>query len=154
MGAVYFYHLTESSLEATLPMLLGKSLQAGWRVVVRGTHPARLDWLDETLWVSVGDRFIPHGVAGGAFDADQPILLTTASELPDNTQCLMAFDGAEVAADEVNALDRTCILFDGNDPEKLQLARTQWKGLTELGCSAQYWAQSGGGWEKKAESGA
>ena len=31
MGAAYFYHLTRQPLEATLPMLLEKSLGAGWR---------------------------------------------------------------------------------------------------------------------------
>ena len=39
MGAAYFYHLTRRPLEATLPMLLGKAQQAGWRVAVRGTTP-------------------------------------------------------------------------------------------------------------------
>ena len=36
MGAAYFYHLTRAPLEVTLPMLLGKAQQAGWRVAVRG----------------------------------------------------------------------------------------------------------------------
>ena len=29
MGAAYFYHLTQRPLEVTLPLLLGKALQAG-----------------------------------------------------------------------------------------------------------------------------
>ena len=36
MGAAYFYHLTERPLEATLPVLLGKALEAGWRVAQEG----------------------------------------------------------------------------------------------------------------------
>ena len=47
MGVAMFYHLTQRPLEATLPMLLDRALAAGWRVVVRGTDPARLDWLEE-----------------------------------------------------------------------------------------------------------
>ncbi|NCO21014.1 MAG: DNA polymerase III subunit chi, partial [Rhodobacterales bacterium] len=43
MGAAYFYHLTARPLEATLPMLLGKARQAGWRVCVRGVNPRRMD---------------------------------------------------------------------------------------------------------------
>ena len=75
MGEVYFYHLTRAPLEATLPTLLGRARAAGWRVAVRGTDAARLDWLDEKLWLD--DGFLPHGRAGGEFDGDQPILLTT-----------------------------------------------------------------------------
>ena len=59
MGAVYFYHLTRRPLEATLPMLLDKALDAGWRVLVRGTESARLDWLDEKLWLGPEDGFLP-----------------------------------------------------------------------------------------------
>ncbi|MEL6800175.1 MAG: DNA polymerase III subunit chi, partial [Pseudomonadota bacterium] len=149
MGAAYFYHLTRSPLEATLPMLLGKALGAGWRVAVRGVEDTRLDWLDEKLWL--GDGFLPHGRAGGEFDAEQPVLLTTDTEAANGAVCLMAVDGAVVAADEVAALERVCILFDGNDGDAVQAARDQWKALTGAGCAAQYWSQEGGGWEKKAE---
>ena len=152
MGAAYFYHLTRHPLEATLPMLLGKAREAGWRVAVRGTDPARMEWLDEKLWLGPDDGFLPHGLAGGPHDADQPILLTTAPEAPNNAACLMSIDGAEVAADEVQALERVCVLFDGNDDAALQRARAQWKSLTDAGCSAQYWSEETGRWEKKAEA--
>lgn len=150
MGAVYFYHLTRSPLEVTLPMLLGKALNAGWRVAVRGTSAERLDWLDQKLWLD--DGFLPHGRAGGEFDADQPVLLTTESAPANDAVCVMAIDGAQVAADEVAALERVCVLFDGNDGAALEVARAQWRDLTGAGCAAQYWSQEGGGWEKKAES--
>ena len=51
MGAAYFYHLTRQPLEAALPMLLGKARGAGWRIAVRGRDAARMDWLDEKLWL-------------------------------------------------------------------------------------------------------
>lgn len=154
MGQVYFYHLTGTPLEATLPMLIGKARSAGWRIALRGTDPARLDWLDRHLWLHPGDGFLPHGIAGGDFDADQPVLLTTANEAANNAQCVLAFDGADVSAQEVEALERVCILFDGNDPAAVEAARAQWRVLTEAGCGAQYWAQDDGRWVKKAESGA
>lgn len=154
MGAALFYHLTRSPLEATLPLLLAKSLQAGWHVVVRGTEAARIDWLDQTLWKGPEEAFLPHGVAGGTHDADQPILLTTGREAPPNgAQCLMAVDGAEVTAEDCAGVERVCILFDGNDPAALDRARGQWKALTGAGITAQYWSEEGGGWQKKAESG-
>ncbi|WP_417728408.1 DNA polymerase III subunit chi [Roseovarius sp.] len=152
MGAAYFYHLTRQPLEATLPMLLEKSLGAGWRVAVRGQDAARLAALDERLWLGPEDGFLPHGIAGGAQDADQPVLLTTGTERPNGAVCLMAIDGAEVSAAEVQALERVCILFDGNDDAAVQVARGQWKALTGAGCAAQYWSEAAGRWEKKAEA--
>ncbi|PCH66428.1 MAG: DNA polymerase III subunit chi [Rhodobacteraceae bacterium] len=151
MGAVFFYHLTRTPLEATLPALLGKARQAGWRVAVRGVDPARMGWLDEKLWLGPEDGFLAHGVAGGEHDAAQPILLTCDAQAANAPSCVMSVDGATVSADEVQALERVCILFDGNDQAALQQARVQWKTLTDAGCSAQYWSEDSGRWEKKAE---
>lgn len=151
MGAAYFYHLTDSPLEMTLPMLLGKARQAGWRVVVRGTDDARLNWLDEKLWLEPEDGFMPHGRAGAEFDADQPILLTSGDAAPNGATCLMSVDGAEVAAEEINSMDRVCVIFDGNDPNAVAHARGQWKTLADAECALQYWAQEAGRWVKKAE---
>jgi DNA polymerase-3 subunit chi len=107
--------------------------------------------LDEKLWLGPEEGFLPHGLQGGDWDADQPILLTTQTENLNGATCLMSVSGAEVEADEVNTMERVCILFDGNDPAALDHARGQWKTLTEAGCSAQYWSQESGTWEKKAE---
>ena len=151
MGAAYFYHLTRQPLEKTLPMLLGKARGAGWRVAVRGSDAERLSWLDDRLWLGPDDGFLPHGMAGGPHDAHQPILLTLDSAGNDPA-CLMTIDGADVSADEVQAMERVCILFDGNDDAAVQTARGQWKTLTDAGCAAQYWSEETGRWEKKAEA--
>ena len=152
MGAVYFYHLTRRPLEATLPVLLERSLEQGWRVVVRGTETARMEWLDEKLWLGPEDGFLPHGMSGGPHDARQPVLLTTDARL--RADCVICVDGAALQLDEVSAAERACILFDGNDPAAVDAARGQWKALTASGCAAQYWSEASGRWEKKAESGA
>jgi DNA polymerase-3 subunit chi len=151
MGAIYFYHLTRQPLEVVLPMLLEKSLAAGWRCAVRGRDAKRLEWLDEKLWLGREDGFLPHGLAGGDHDAMQPILLTVEPEAANNPAAVLVIDGAEVTPEEVVPLERVSILFDGNDDTALARAREQWKALTEAGCSAQYWSQESGHWEKKAE---
>ena len=64
----------------------------------------------------------------------------------------MAVDGAEVSSTEVDALERVCILFDGNDHDALTRARGQWKMLKDAGCKAQYWSEESGRWEMMAET--
>ncbi|CUJ31809.1 DNA polymerase III subunit chi [Cognatishimia activa] len=154
MGAAYFYHLTQSALDQALPMLLGKAREAGWRIVVRGTDAAHLDHLDQKLWLGRDDDFLPHGQAGGAHDAHQPILLTTDAAIPNGASCIMTVNGAAISADEVQNLERVCVLFDGLDESAVAHARTQWKALTDAGCAAQYWSEESGRWEKKAEKSA
>lgn len=151
MGAVYFYHLTETPLETTLPMLLSKAQGQGWRILVRGTDMGLLERLDNVLWQGPVDSFTPHGLAGGPHDADQPILLGTSTP-SQGFACMMSVGGADVSSAEAQALERTCILFDGHDGDALDHARGQWKSLTKDGVSAQYWAQEDGRWTKKAEA--
>lgn len=151
MAAAWFYHLTRSPVEATLAMLLPKALGAGWRVAVRGTDLATLERLDTQLWN--GDGFLPHGLAGGPHDADQPILLTTGADAPNGATCLMALDGAVITPEEAAGLERVCLLFEGANEAAVAAARDQWRALTEAGVPAVYWSEETGAWAKKAESG-
>ena len=151
MGAAYFYHLTRNPLEQTLPILLGKALQAGWRVSVRGSDMNALSQLDDSLWKIPEDGFLPHGLEGGDTAAQQPVLLCCGTDNVNGATCLMSVHGADVTADEVQAMERVCVIFDGSDPQAVQNARVQWKSLTDAGCSAQYWSEESGRWEKKAE---
>lgn len=148
MSEVYFYHLTLQPLEQTLPKLLGLARKAGWRIAIRGASAERLDWLDGKLWE--GDGFLPHGRAGGPHDADQPILLTEG-QAGNAPGCLISIDGADVAPDEVGALNRAMILFDGNDGDAVAHARTQWAAMTAADVPAKYWSQESGNWEMKAQ---
>jgi DNA polymerase-3 subunit chi len=152
MGEVYFYHLTRRPLEAVLPDLLARALARGWRVMVRGTDPGRMDWLDRRLWLGPEDGFLPHGLAGGPHDARQPVLLSAVPLPVEGFACLIAVDGAEVAADEVARLERAAILFDGAVADRVEAARAQWRRLTAAGLPAAYWSEESGRWEKRADS--
>ncbi|ARO14736.1 DNA polymerase III subunit chi [Ketogulonicigenium robustum] len=149
MAEIQFFHLTEGPVVATLPVLLGRSLDRGWQVVVRGTDVGRLAALDLDLWRR-DDGFLPHGLAGGPHDALQPVLLTAANDLPP-CDCLICIDMATATASECAATARTVLIFDGNDMQALDHARAQWKALTGQGIPASYFAQEDGRWVKKAE---
>ncbi|MEP1765072.1 MAG: DNA polymerase III subunit chi [Sulfitobacter sp.] len=152
MGVAMFYQLQEKTLVDTLRMLVDKSLSAGWRVAVRGTNPMGLEALDKALWLGPEDSFLPHGLEGGDHDADQPVLLGKAVQNVNNASCIMAVHSAEVSPEDIAAMERVCILFDGYDEEELAHARAQWKTLKGAGVTAQYWAEDGGRWVKKAET--
>ncbi|MDZ4134500.1 MAG: DNA polymerase III subunit chi, partial [Paracoccaceae bacterium] len=118
-------------------------------VMLRGADRPRLEWLDARLWLHPEDSFLPHGLEGGASDADQPILLGQGP-ISNAAQALMVIDGAGVTVAEAEGLERVWVLFDGNDTAAVQGARVQWKALTGAGLAAQYWSEEDGKWEKKA----
>ena len=150
MGTAMFYHLTRSTPEQTLAMILPRALAQGWRVMLRGTDVAGLNRLDAQLWHGPDDGFLPHGLAGGDHDADQPILLGTGA-IGNAAQGLVLVDGADTVPDEALGLERVWAVFDGADEAAVAKARGLWTRLTGAGMSAQYWSEEGGKWEKKAE---
>jgi DNA polymerase-3 subunit chi len=154
MGTVMFFHLMRSAPADTLAVNAARALGQGWRVMVRGTDPSALEQLDAALWLKGGEEtFLPHGLQGGPHDAEQPVLLGLAG--PTNGAKVLALvDGAAATDPEITAMERVWVLFDGNDPDRLQAARGQWKAVTDAGHPAQYWSEESGKWEKKAEKNA
>lgn len=153
MGVAMFYHLTRSTPEATAATILPKSLAAGWKVMLRGADLAALESLDTALWLNPEDGFLPHGIAGGPHDADQPILLGLGA-IHNEARALMLVGGAVTTPEEAAGLERVWVLFDGGDELDLALARRLWTSLTEAGIAAQYWSEESGRWEKKVEKAA
>ncbi|MGL6210578.1 MAG: DNA polymerase III subunit chi [Paracoccaceae bacterium] len=145
-----FYHLTRSGPAATLQVLLPRAMAAGWRVMIRGGDIAALEQLDQQLWLEPEDGFLPHGLQGGPYDADQPVLLGQGAAM-NGAQAVVLIDGAEIAADEARGLERVWAIFDGADEDAVAQARGLWTRLVAGGVSAQYWSEETGRWEKKAE---
>lgn len=150
MGTAVFYHLIHAGIDDTLRMILSRAVAQGWRVFLRGTDAKALARLDEHLWLGPEDGFMAHGLAGGAHDAAQPVLLGQGA-IGNAAQGLVLVDGADVSAEEAAPLERVWVLFDGADAAQVNGARGLWTRLTGAGMAAQYWSDEGGSWVKKTE---
>ena len=149
MTGLWFYHLERSSIERALPPLLEKCLERGWRAVVRGGLPERLEALDQTLWTWKEEAFLPHGLDGRDPPTRQPVLLTSAPGAPNGAKALFLIDGADPG--DITLFERASVMFDGRDEAALVHARLQWKAAKEAGTEVAYWKESAAGrWEKQA----
>ena len=159
MGEVRFYHLTERPLEQVLPVMLERSLERGWRVVVRGTDPARIEALSAHLWTHGDASFLPHGTQADGNAARQPVWMccdppNSEGGNPNGANTLFLIDNAEAEAGELAAMEMVAVLFDGLDEAAVARARDQWRLVSEAGLKAVYWAQNeGGAWVKRHETG-
>lgn len=149
MSEIWFYHLERTTLDQALPGLLEKTLDRGWRALVRGGDPVRLDEIDTRLWTWRDDSFLAHARADQPYPERQPILLSTDAENLNGAQALFIVDGAELGETETYA--RCFILFDGRDEAAVAAERHRWKALKEAGADLAYWRQdSEGRWERAA----
>jgi DNA polymerase-3 subunit chi len=149
MSEVYFYHLQNQPLEKVLPQLLEKCLERGWRCVVQTQSEERVIALDQHLWTWRDDSFLPHGTDKEANVSEQPVLLTTSEANANAANVRFFVEGA--SSDDLNGYARAIHLFDGNDPDAVDLARAQWKSAQSAGHSVTYWQQDEAGrWQQKA----
>ncbi len=152
MTELVFYHLKAQSLEQVLPPLLQKSLERGWRVVVQASSDERVDALDAHLWTWRDDSFLPHGTARDPQAAQQPIVLTANAENPNGATVRFLVDGAILAAD-AGRYQRIVLLFDGDDPEAVEMARMRWNEAKTSGAEVTYWkADENGRWQRQIEA--
>lgn len=151
MSEIYFYHLTASPLVQTLSQIIEKSLQNNWRVLVKSGDATQIARLNDNLWGGNTGTFIPHGVAGGQYDADQPVLFSGDGNNTNNADVLMLVYGGAVTAADIKQYQRVSLLFNGNDNDALDAARHVWKDLTTQGISAKYWSQASGQWKMEAQ---
>ena len=143
---VDFYQLAGATVESVIAALAGKLLSEDARLLVVAEDPAILARLDRQLWDQGPTSFIPHGIAGGADDARQPILLSTTPDPANAARNILIADGEW--RDAALAFDRAFYLFDDNT---LQEARLAWKLLAgREGVERHYWAREDGRWTEKA----
>lgn len=149
MTEVLFYHLTESTLEEALPGLLERSVSRGWRAVVQSGTEERRDALDQHLWTFRDDAFLAHARSNEPYPGEQPILLTTGDENPNQANIRFLVDGA--SPPDLGAYERAVFLFDGHDAGQVDAAREHWKVMKSAGHDVTYWQQtSDRRWERKA----
>jgi DNA polymerase-3 subunit chi len=147
---ILFYHLQRQPLEGVLPTLLERSLERGWRALVRALTDERLAALDDHLWTYSDESFLPHATDREPDAAEQPVVLTLAGHNPNGATVLFLVEGAPVP-DDAAAYARVVLLFDGNDEEALTAAREHWKAVKAGGHDATYWQQDERGrWQRKA----
>lgn len=149
MTEIAFYHLTTTPLESALPKLLEKSSSAGFRAVVVVESDARVEALNQLLWTYDPASFLPHGSAADPFPEQQPIYITANAEAPNHPDLLVVTDNSEL---EISSkLKKVLDIFDGQDSDALDKARTRWKHYKALGHTVTYYKQTErGSWEKAA----
>jgi len=145
---VLFYHLERRPLESVLPELLQRSLDRGWRVIVKVGSDERLEALNAHLWSYEDASFLPHGSAADGHAESQPVFLTTGDDNPNGAAVRFLVDGAE--SPDLSGYDRIVFMFDATDAEALERARNSWKAARNAGVDATYWRQDENGrWAKQ-----
>lgn len=144
----WFYHLEASTLEGVLPGLLEKTLEKGWRALVK-LPEAKLDHMDSFLWTFRDDAFLPHGREDEPQADLQPILLSATADSAKGFDAVFLLDGEAVV--DMDGVSRAMVMINGRSETDVVRERGRWKELKEQGADLAYYQQDERGrWEKKA----
>jgi DNA polymerase-3 subunit chi len=139
---VDFYHLTRDPAEKLVPMLAGKSLDVGKKLLLISQDETRCAALSRALWSAEPASFLAHDFAGSGRQADQPILISDHCTPENGATYIILADG--LWRDEALGFERAFFLFTAG---QLDHARTVWRQLTASDVAdPRYWKQDGGRW--------
>jgi len=146
---VDFYQLGQSTPELVVTLLAAATIGAGERLLVVHPDQTARNRLSQALWsappIKGKDSFLANGVAGGAHDARQPILLSERVDAANGARFLLLADGEWR---EGEGFARAFLIF-GEDT--LEAARACWRMLGERdGVERRYWKQEDGRWVQAA----
>jgi DNA polymerase III subunit chi len=142
---VDFYQLAGIPAEQVIADIAEKVLNTDERLLIVAEDGAYLAKLDRILWDEGAGSFLPHGLAGGADDARQPILLSSSPDAPNKARNMLIADG--IWREAALTYDRSFYLFED---ATLEGARLAWKLLSgREGIERRYWAREGNRWARK-----
>ena len=81
MSEVFFYHLTQTRLEAALPKILERAVSTDWLVELRIGTEANVESISDAIWKGPDDSFLQCGkkLSSGPFQIASLIDSTLAS---------------------------------------------------------------------------
>jgi DNA polymerase-3 subunit chi len=139
---VDFYQLGRDPLVSVLAGIATRVLASGERLIVVTGNEEQAKAIDEGLWTSSVESFLPHGLIG----ADQPILISASPDPANAARNIAIVDG--VWRDEALGFGRAFHFFDDNS---IDMARAAWREIKGLeGVEPRYWRQEEGRWRQVA----
>lgn len=145
---VDFYQLGAIALEQVIASVSEELLAQDERLLVVAEDQALLARLDRLLWDQGPASFIPHGIAGGAEDSRQPMLLSTGPDAANRARNLLIADG--IWREAALGFHRAFYLFSS---DTLDVARSAWRSLAATDqVECHYWSNEGGRWVEKASN--
>ena len=145
-----FYHIQNTDLNSTVLKLSLKAIQNNINGIIFSKDENKISIIDDYLWNSGRNNFIPHGTEKDGFPEDQPIFLTSKEIIPNDANLIMNIDGSDIDEDYLSNFEKYFVIFNGNNESELNSARSLWKKYKDYGFELSYWQEAAGGkWQKK-----
>ena len=142
----FFYNASHRDVVADIAWLAENIFKKNNRIVIFCTDQETTEVVDDFLWSTRDDSFIPHSKKKDGKDTFDPILVTADLDGNYDHNVLLALNGALIKEKDWQRFTKIYYFFDDQDSKEKENARSMWKSFSSLNIDCKYWINEKNKW--------
>ena len=142
----FFYNMSHRDVVADIAWLAENIFKKNNRIVIFCTDQETTEVVDDFLWSTRDDSFIPHSKKKDGKDTFDPILVTADLDGSYDHNVLLALNGGLIKEKDWQRFAKIYYFFDEQDIKERENARSMWKSFSSLNIECKYWINEKNKW--------
>ena len=142
----FFYNVSHRDVVADIAWLAENIFKKNNRIIIFCTDQETTEVVDDFLWSTRDDSFIPHSKKKDGKDTFDPILVTADLDGSYEHNVLLALNGVLIKEKDWQRFAKIYYFFDDQDIKEKENARSMWKNFSSLNIDCKYWINEKNKW--------
>ena len=142
----FFYNMSHRDVVADIAWLAENIFKKNNRIVIFCADQETTEVVDDFLWSTRDDSFIPHSKKKDGKDTFDPILVTADLDGNYDHNVLLALNGGLIKEKDWQRFAKIYYFFDDQDIKEKENARSMWKSFSSLNIDCKYWINEKNKW--------
>ena len=142
----FFYNASHRDVVTDIAWLAENIFKKNNRIVIFCTDQETTEVVDDFLWSTRDDSFIPHSKKKDGKDTFDPILVTADLDGSYDHNVLLALNGGLIKEKDWQRFAKIYYFFDDQDIKEKENARSMWKSFSSLDIDCKYWINEKNKW--------
>ena len=142
----FFYNAFNRDVVTDIAWLTENIFKKNNKIVIFCSDQETAEVIDDFLWSTREDSFIPHAIKKYGKGALDPILVTTDLDGCYQHDVLLALNGVLIKEKDWKRFTKIYYFFDDQDNKEKENARSMWKSFSSLNIDCKYWINEKNKW--------
>ena len=142
----FFYNMSHRDVVADIAWLAENIFKKNNRIIIFCADQETTEVVDDFLWSTRDDSFIPHSIKKDGKDTFDPILVTADLDGSYDHNVLLALNGGLIKEKDWQRFAKIYYFFDDQDIKEKENARSMWKSFSSLNIDCKYWINEKNKW--------
>ena len=142
----FFYNMSHRDVVADIAWLAENIFKKNNRIIIFCSDQETTEVVDDFLWSTRDESFIPHSKKKDGKDTFDPILVTADLDGSYDHNVLLALNGGLIKEKDWQRFAKIYYFFDDQDIKEKENARSMWKSFSSLNIECKYWINEKNKW--------